>query len=145
MQCMNIGIKWWNSGWGLSTVAVFSALMQCFLLQYSITQTTYYRGITQHTLQCMGLINQPIHMLRIRIDSVHHLMQLLIAAGSVFAQSSESAAAGDWNMKTSCSRLVFCPSNNPQNLGIQNETAIGVTPDPFPLPKTQEKAVWARD
>jgi len=44
-----------------------------------------------------------------------------------------------------CKRLVYNPSNNPQNLGIQNEMAIGVTPDPFPPPKTQEKAVWARD
>jgi len=31
------------------------------------------------------------------------------------------------------------------NLGIQNETDIGVTPDPFPPPKTHEKAVWVRD
>ena len=41
---------------------------------------------------------------------------------------------------------VWCNSNsrfvlNPQILGIQTETAIGVTPDPF-SPKTQEKAVW---
>ena len=42
-------------------------------------------------------------------------------------------------MKTSCSRLVHCPSNNPQNLGIQNETAIGVIPDPFPHPKHRKK------
>ena len=67
-----------------------------------------------------------------------HLAQYLL-------RTQESAAAGDWNMKTSCSQLVHCPSNNPQNLGIQNETAIGVTPDPFSPPKTQEKAVWARD
>jgi len=27
-------------------------------------------------------------------------------------------------------------------MGIQNEIAIGVTPDPFSPPKTQEKAVY---
>ena len=45
-------------------------------------------------------------------------------------------------------RIVSCPDrfflcfgwgNNLQNLGIQNETTIGVTPDPFPHPKHRKK------
>ena len=42
--------------------------------------------------------------------------------------------------------IVCCPSNNPQNLGIQNEMAIGVTgPDPFTPTKTRTRKAWTRD
>ena len=39
---------------------------------------------------------------------------------------------------------IGCPSKNLQNLGIQNETTIGVTPDSFPTQNTGKSGLGTK-